>query len=358
MVRLFHFCGRGLACAIAVIAVAGIASAQGTPNPLPRANLTAIELSDFNAGLALFKKDFKPPADPRNENKCSDCHFRPAIGGNGFVYHGAIFHSFTYERPLREFGISRFPATNKDSGLRGTHFVDADKDAIPAWSNAISRRIPRTLFGIGSIEQIPQSAILANADPNDVDRDGISGRALGRFGTQGQFTSIDATIRTVFADELGVSPGNVRNEDVRLIGAFLRGLRDPIQVPLDTAYEIEGQAQFVNLGCASCHTQRFTLSSGRSIEPYSDFLVHDMGSCLDDGVTVSAAQTYEWRTPPLWGLYQNGANLLHDGRGGRIMQVLPYHCGEALNSRNAYLALPQIEQDKLRTFLDSLRLDY
>lgn len=356
MARLIHFCARGLVCAIAVVASAGIASAQA--NPRPRTNLTATELNDFNAGLALFKTDFKPPADPRNENKCSDCHFRPVIGGNGFVYHGALFYSFTYERPLREFGISRFPASNKDAGLRGTHFVEAERDAIPAWSNAISRRVPRTLFGIGSIEQIPQSAILANEDPNDTDNDGISGRALGRFGTQGQFTSIDGTIRSVFADELGVSPGNVRNEDVRLIGAFLRGLRDPIQRPLDTAYEIEGQAQFVNLGCASCHTQRFTLSSGRTIEPYSDFLVHDMGSCLDDGVTVSTAQTYEWRTPPLWGVYQSGASLLHDGRGGRVMQALPFHCGEAQRSRNAYLALPQIEQDKLRTFLNTLDLDY
>ncbi len=358
MIDLMLYWVRATAVAILAAAVPLTVSAQTLGgDPPARTNLSASELADFRAGLALFKSDFTPSGDPRNEDQCSDCHFRPLVGGNGFMYHGAIFHAFTYDRPAREIGVDRWPADRKDLGFQGTRFRDQNEDAaIPHWTNAVSRRVPRSLFGIGSLDQIPQSAILANEDADDLNGDGISGRALGRYGSQGQFESLDATIRTVFTSELGVAPSDVRNENVRLVGAFLRGLRDPVYE--STIVSVQGQATFTNIGCADCHVARYTLPSGRSIQPYSDFLVHDMGSCLDDGVTISEAKSYEWRTPPLWGVDDGGASLMHDARGGRLDQVVAFHCGEAQASRDAYLALPQADQIKVRGFMQQLKQDF
>jgi CxxC motif-containing protein (DUF1111 family) len=88
--------------------------------------------------------------------------------------------------------------------------------------------------------------------------------------------------------------------------------------------------------------------------------LHNMGSALDDGYTEGTAKTYEWRTPPLWGLglsknSQGGTYfLLHDGRAHSIQEAILLHGGEASQSKSKYMALPEIEKQKLIRFLESL----
>jgi CxxC motif-containing protein (DUF1111 family) len=100
--------------------------------------------------------------------------------------------------------------------------------------------------------------------------------------------------------------------------------------------------------------------SNKTFYPYSDLLLHDMGPALDDGYTEGSAETYEWRTPPLWGLglstSSQGGNyfLMHDGRARSIDQAIILHGGEATTSRNNYQSLSQTEKDKLIKFLESL----
>ena len=85
-----------------------------------------------------------------------------------------------------------------------------------------------------------------------------------------------------------------------------------------------------------------------------------MGSSLDDGYTEGSAKTYEWRTPPLWGLglapqSQGGEYfLLHDGRAKSIEEAISYHGGEAGSRRNNYYDLSESDKQKLIKFLKSL----
>ena len=128
-----------------------------------------------------------------------------------------------------------------------------------------------------------------------------------------------------------------------------------------------GEALFETLGCAGCHTP--TLRTGRSeiavlneveFHPYTDLLLHDMGSALDDGYTEGRATTSEWRTPPLWGIgiqenFQGGsAFYLHDGRARTFTEAIELHGGEAQASRDAFGALLQESKDQLISFLRSL----
>ncbi|HMU72233.1 MAG TPA: di-heme oxidoredictase family protein, partial [Ferruginibacter sp.] len=94
--------------------------------------------------------------------------------------------------------------------------------------------------------------------------------------------------------------------------------------------------------------------------PYTDLLLHDMGPGLDDGYTEGNAKTYEWRTPPLWGLglspnSQGGQYfLMHDGRAGSIEEAIQLHGGEAAASRNRFNQLNTTERNALIKFLKSL----
>jgi hypothetical protein len=330
------------------------AFAQSGPDPTPRNGLTAAQLADFRAGLALFKMVWPLGTEGRNEDQCSDCHFRPTIGGVGHPYSAVVLYGFTFKRPSREIGIEQWPL-QPDWKMPPTSvlfFGRADgsgTDAPPHWTNGISRRVARPRFGLGSIEQIDDADNANLADPDDADGNGVSGRKLGRYGSQGQWFSLEDVIREVLTTEVGVLPEGIYAENVRRLAEFARGLRDPVQGT--SVNQVRGEALFANIGCTDCHTARFTLPSRRTIRPYSDFLVHDMGACLDDGVALGEAETYEWRTPPLWGIHSRGSALLHDGRGAREEQSIPFHCGEAVRSRDAFMTLSVEEQALIRGFL-------
>jgi CxxC motif-containing protein (DUF1111 family) len=94
--------------------------------------------------------------------------------------------------------------------------------------------------------------------------------------------------------------------------------------------------------------------------PYTDLLLHDMGAGLDDGYTEGHAMTYEWRTPPLWGLglskdAQGGSYfLLHDGRARSIDEAIMMHGGESEQSKTDYAGLTDEDKKLLIIFLESL----
>jgi CxxC motif-containing protein (DUF1111 family) len=130
---------------------------------------------------------------------------------------------------------------------------------------------------------------------------------------------------------------------------------------------VQGQNLFVQIGCESCHKQ--TLTTGYSaiqglayqtIHPFTDLLVHDMGSGLDDGYTEGDAKTSEWRTTPLWGLglapgVQGGnVYLMHDGRAHSITQAIQMHGGEAAVAAGRFNKLTAQDQTAVVKFLQSL----
>jgi CxxC motif-containing protein (DUF1111 family) len=159
----------------------------------------------------------------------------------------------------------------------------------------------------------------------------------------------------------------VPNQTILHITAYLQTLKAPIQRNPNDAAVVLGKSLFTQTGCESCH--KSTLKTGYSpiealsfkeFHPYTDLLLHDMGSALDDHYTEGSAETYEWRTPPLWGLglqpdSQGGQYfLLHDGRAHSIEEAILLHGGEAEKSGEQFSALSAEEKAALIQFLESL----
>ena len=355
----FYFVPATLFALLTPLAFTHPASAQQRPRHLE--TLGARGLADWEAGLEIFKAKVSTPSSAYNERSCATCHHVPLLGGGGFQYNRNLLY-----------------AVQNDYGIQ--HRFNKDVP-IPSDATAISARQAPSLFGLGLIEQIPLSQILAREDPFDHDGDGISGVYAGRFGWQGQFPeSIGSIVRGTFANELGTP---ATDEEVRLVTAFVRGLdppRDPVErlvdagtiSPQELQYVIDGRAIFEAVGCNDCHvTEPYMIRLGprfvarrvrgrprpaRPIVPMSDFLCHDMGQFLDDGVLAEGGcrSSSEWVTPPLWGTADRRV-WMHDGSGARLLQSISLHGGEATNARLAAQSLSGGEIFRLERFLQELR---
>ena len=102
----------------------------------------------------------------------------------------------------------------------------------------------------------------------------------------------------------------------------------------------------------------------QTIHPYSDFLLHDMGSeimgvGLNDNYVSGLARGNEWRTTPLWGIgLQEKVNghtyFLHDGRARNLVEAIMWHGGEGEASKNLFKNMSKDDRDALIAFLNSL----
>lgn len=275
-------------------------------------------------------------------------------------------------------------------------------EQIPAGAS-FSKLLPPANTGLGFLEIVPDAEILALADPDDLDGDGISGRPnwvdlpgylsprpgaiaqhgkyIGRFGKKAAVYDLLQQTANAYNQDMGVTSTyapfdtysgveidpEVPNKTVEDVVFYLRTLKAPIARNTAKADVAAGKLLFEQSGCASCHTP--TLRTGasriaalefREIAPYTDILLHDMGPELDDGYTEGSALSSEWRTPPLWGLglsknSQGGEyHLLHDGRANSIEAAILLHGGEGSGSRDRFKALSDAERRQLLAFLESL----
>lgn len=360
---------------------------------VPLSSLSAEEKARFEAGRDLFELPFTPReglGPVFNARTCEACHHAPSIGGHGPGYRGNIRYIL--------------PSSPSTQGIlfHDKSIAKGPAEALP--ENAIiSKRRPSTLMGLGLIEAIPEEALLAHADPDDKDGDGIYGRPamkdgrLLRFGSQAHVASLFEFVADALRQEMGMTspvPGfsaetanfefprfvrnqipqpNVSLDVVNKLLDFVSLLAPPER---DAAIGTDGQVVrgeklFTQIQCAKCHVPTYRTSAtpikrpaqaapmpaallNREIHPYSDFLLHDMGSTLNDGVSLGVAKPGEYRTPPLWGLRFRLNQLLHDSRGSNPEQAIIYHGGEAARSRNAFLALPAEDRQALIEFLKTL----
>jgi CxxC motif-containing protein (DUF1111 family) len=275
-------------------------------------------------------------------------------------------------------------------------------ESIPEGAT-FSNFTPPANTGLGFLEAVPDATLLALADENDLNNDGISGRPnwisvpeyciirpgtiekdnkyIGRFGKKAAVYDLFQQTVNAYNQDMGItstfehfntfdgqdSDPEVTNQTVQDVVFYLQTLKAPIQRQQQDAKIVAGRLIFSSVGCDRCHTPELKTGefpvealSNKSFFPFSDFLLHDMGPSLDDGYTEGSASTAEWRTPPLWGLglskNSQGGNyfLLHDGRAHSINEAIMLHGGEAEQSKNAYVQLSDTEKQQLIEFLESL----
>jgi len=253
-------------------------------------------------------------------------------------------------------------------------------------------RIAPSLAGRGLIERVSEAAVLALADPDDRDGDGISGRArtikgkdgqekLGRFGAKATAASLkDQTAdaagldlglssslhQTAFGDCtplqkdcLDMATGNsaafeneeISGEMVAMIAAYVATLPRPV-----VKSDPQAETLFAATGCVSCHVPQLNDASGKSLPVFTDLLLHDMGDALAGQIGDGFAQPREWRTAPLIDLNPlNGKRrYLHDGRAATIDMAIRWHGGEAQSAREKFEALNAGDRAALIRYLEAL----
>lgn len=334
-----------------------------------------------------------------NGVSCSECHNNPVTGGHSvmeelrvgkfdgvkFVPHpgGSLIQSRAIDSRIQARALSGFP-------LRG-------------------RRISLSVLGDGFIESVNSQAIL---DVQSKQPETLRGEVvwvtlaesrvqrIGRFGWKSQHASLVSFSADAYVNEMGItSPlqplertsagrdvsgfDNVLDpedkggrqgfgKNVEEFASFIRATKAPSRdVALaNTPSAIRGSKVFQVLGCTFCHHPEFqTVQAGtklnggtfivpqalgsKKFQPWSDFLLHDVGT--GDGIVMNQNQSSanKFRTTPLWGL-RTKSRLGHDGRWITRREAIQAHQGEAVNQSFGFSQLPLSSQDDLIVFLLSL----
>jgi len=242
------------------------------------------------------------------------------------------------------------------------------RTGVPPLANVTSKRSAMTLRGTALIDFVQNRDILTAqaAEPADV-RGKVNQLAdgrLGRFGWKGQFATLVEFMGDAFTHEMGITNPLAMHDEVRGCGASLlepeidavpvqavtafMGTLDPA-VPASTCLASAGAATFATAGCAGCHTPSFP-GPGRTINLYSDLLVHDMGDAFDDHFVAGSAGGSEWRTTPLWRANER-THFLHDGRAASLADAIAAHDGQAAASAGSFAALDPASRQALLDFL-------
>ena len=404
----------------------------------PFNNISTNNLIKHNEGDALFEATFvtapaiiNPGLGPLfNNTSCKSCHLNDGrakppqanepfncllfrISGQGTDMHGG-------PNPLKGFGLQvqtrAIFGVQPEMDIKISYAEINDKFAdgenyslqkpsytvlnpyIPLTTGAmISPRIANPNFGLGLLEAIEEKTILALADENDRDNNGISGKAnyvydfsqkknvLGRFGWKASQPTILQQSAAAFVGDMGITSPYFPDEntvgqiqdipahgpeisaaDLENIKFYILTLAPPVRRNTTDKAVLQGKTLFFQAECVACHMAKIqtgisTLSemSNQTIRPYTDLLLHDMGTDLADNRPDYKATGTEWRTAPLWGLglskIVNGhTNFLHDGRARNITEAILWHGGEAQKSKDNFKKMSKVDRTLLLKFLDSL----
>jgi CxxC motif-containing protein (DUF1111 family) len=269
-----------------------------------------------------------------------------------------------------------------------------------------SARVAPPMIGLGLLEAIPDAAILANAEAQAKEKNGIAGRpnqvwddaeqktVLGRFGWKAGQPNLNQQNVHAFSGDMGLTTslrpfddctdaqvackqapnGNGPNGEpevsdniLRLVLFYSRNLAVPARRDVSAPQVLAGKNLFFQAGCQSCHTPKYTTVAtaaepelaNQVIRPYSDLLLHDMGEGLADNRTEFQASGRDWRTPPLWGIGLTQAvsghtQFLHDGRARNLLEAVLWHGGEASAAQQQVLSFNAEQRAALLAFLNSL----
>ena len=263
-------------------------------------------------------------------------------------------------------------------------------EEVPVAATGVSTFTPPAVTGLGFLDAVEDATLIALADPNDADGDGISGRLqlhepsdlieaalsleafgspdptargtlvngryIGRFGKKALTVNLLHQTVGAYQQDMGITSdlipedlfnpaaGSRASDDapdpevssatVANVVFYLKTLRAPSRRDVGDPDVLAGEQLFEDVGCAACHVPRLRTGASEievlnrvEFAPYTDLLLHDMGPELDDGYTEGRATTSEWRTPPLWGI-----GIQQNFQGG---QAFFLHDGRARTLREA-----------------------
>jgi CxxC motif-containing protein (DUF1111 family) len=277
-------------------------------------------------------------------------------------------------------------------------------------ANNVSFRIPISTFGDGLVENIPEMALESNVTQSASASLGIAGTlnrsgndgTVTRFGWKAQNKSLTIFAMEAYNVEQGISnagfpderEGGASNlqgcmafnptpEDNFAFGgdgdnsvsdttsdvinfAFAMQLSKPPTQTLPPGVSqntvVQGQNQFVNIGCANCHTQTFTTAassfdqamSNVAFHPFSDYAVHNMGTGLADGISQGNAGPQQFRTAPLWGVGQR-LFFLHDGRTSDLTVAIAAHASTGSEANAVITKFNNLSESDQQAVVDFLR---
>jgi CxxC motif-containing protein (DUF1111 family) len=335
-----------------------------------------------------------------NAQSCGECHQNPATGGvsqitevragrinafNRFVDHpgGSLIHSRAIDATAQEHILPGHDVRTLRTSLNtlGDGFVEAIANSTLL---AIAQRQPTLSGGL----------IAGQAITVPVNEAGAGVLRVGRFGWKDQHASLLSFAADAYLNEMGITSPlqpveNTTNgrsaapydkvadpeddgDDVELFAQFMRSTMAPARDP-DLAATLEaqrGERVFSAIGCNICHVTSITTApagtpinggellvpaalGNKTIHPFSDFLLHDIGT--GDGIVQNGGQgtADKMRTAPLWGLRTHD-RFMHDAASLTLINAILRHDGEASVTRSRFRSLFSSDQDALLTFLASL----
>ncbi len=332
-----------------------------------------------------------------NATSCVDCHQNPVTGGSSQI------------SEMRAGHLERGRFVNPEGGSSLIHDRATDREIqqrIPASEEVRALRMSTSLLGLGYVEAVSDQTLLDLAKAQSERTEGrVHGQAImvaiseapgvfrvGRFGWKDQHGSLlsfaaDADLnekgitnrllpdessyfgRSVSAFNQDATQPNDTEGDIDNYTSFMRATKVPARGPITPEVQA-GEVLFRRIGCEVCHTgtlQTVATSTGlnggtfevpaalggKTIHPFSDFLLHDVGT--GDGIVQNGGQETrnKMRTAPLWGLRTRG-RLLHDGSASDLTTAIRRHEGEAKFTHERFHRLDGKEVRQLLAFLNSL----
>jgi CxxC motif-containing protein (DUF1111 family) len=361
---------------------------------------TVVALRSFNDNRFIFEEVEKIEdglGPTYNAQSCRECHQNVVTGGasqvaelrSGRLVDGQFFASLG--------------GTLLHS--RATH-ADIVEQSEPQ-DGIRALRISTNTLGNGFVEAIANSMLLAIRDKQPKAMRGTavmvpvleagSKARIGRFGWKSQHASLVSFSADAYLNEMGITTPLFPDEntsngrdvgypsaydpvpdpeddgvDVVAFADFMRSTKAPPRGPI-TADALAGESLFNKIGCAVCHTPSITTArpgtkinggeftvpnalGNKIIHPYSDFLLHDIGT--GDGIPVLPLPEYastanQMRTAPLWALRTRN-RLMHDGLSFTTEEAIQRHAGQAAGVTKKFNALSEEQKKRLLAFLDSL----
>jgi CxxC motif-containing protein (DUF1111 family) len=329
-----------------------------------------------------------------NADSCGQCHSSPVVGGisqvtelraghfNGTSFVEQVGGSLINDRAIdaslqeRVLGSSEVRTFRTSLNVLGDGFVEAIADSTLV---GISNSQPSSMRGL--VIRVP----VLEAPAGTV--------AVGRFGWKNQHASLLSFSADAYLNEMGItsplaptentSNGNSvaafdtvpdpedNGDDLEQFATFMRASRVPPRDASQTSADARtGSQLFDAIGCNVCHVRTIITApvntpilggfarvpaalANKAIHPFSDFLLHNVGT--GDGIVQNggAATRNRMRTPPLWGMRSRN-RLMHDGESLTRNDAILRHAGEATSVINSYRALSTNQKNQLVAFLNSL----